>query len=197
LASVLGAMTPLTSTMAVCFLPLLISARPLQSTAMTRMKVRYAKVSSLKKMPQRRARRCSFRAAVARLVTRSRSHCGLLSVIVEPHEVDRAVALLELQLDQRGAVAGSAQAAAACRFVERTVRRRYQMASIGIEKFPFLPIQFHRDVRASVQVAVHPPILTHGESRRRGAEVLDLEARAAPAIGELGRGADQPCVVSH
>src|SRR4029079_16989951 len=139
LASVLGAMTPLTSTMAVCFLPLLISARPLQSTAMTRMKVRYAKVSSLKKMPQRRARRCSFKAAVARLATRSRSHCGLLSVIVESHEVDRAVALLELQLHQRRAVARPAEAASGCRLVERAVRRAYQMASVGIEKYPFLP----------------------------------------------------------
>src|SRR5215470_4790291 len=100
-------------------------------------------------MPQRRARRCSLSAALARLAIRSRSHCGLLSVIVESQEINGAVALLEPELDQGRAVAGAAEAPAARRFVRRPVRRAYQIAPIGIEKYTFLPVEFHRDVRAA------------------------------------------------
>src|SRR5688572_5404626 len=161
LASVPGAIRPLTSTIAVCFLPPVTSARPFQSTAIIRIRVMYANVSSLKKMPHSRARRCSLSAAVASLVTSSRSHCPLFSFICKPHEVDLAVAFLDGELDQRSAVAGSAEAAAARRVVRRAVRRAYQVASARIEKYSFLPVEFHRDVRAAVQVAVDAPGVAH------------------------------------
>jgi len=77
LASVPGAMTPFSSTIAVCFLPPPRSVRACQSTVMMRISVTYANVRSLKKMPHSRARRCSFSAAVARRVTSSRSQMPL------------------------------------------------------------------------------------------------------------------------
>src|SRR4051812_20771430 len=129
-------------------------------------------------MPQRRARRCSLSAAVARLAISSRSHCGLFSVILESHEVNRAVALLEPELDQRRTVARTAQAPPACRFVCGAVSRAYQITPVGIEKYTLLPVEFHRDMGAAVQVSVHPAGLAHRKRGRRLAEVLDLEAHA-------------------
>src|SRR3954468_7936714 len=124
-------------------------------------------------MPQRRARRCSFRAAVARLAISSRSHCGLFSVIVESHEINAAVALLEPQLDQRRAVARAAEASTARRLVRGAVRRAYQIAPVRIEKYTLLPVEFHRDMGAAVEITVHPTGVAHGERWRRLAEVVD------------------------
>src|SRR3954447_12206514 len=135
-------------------------------------------------MPQRRARRCSLRAAVARLAISSRSHCGLFSVILESHEVDRAVALLEPELDQRRAVARAAQAPPACRFVGGAVSRAYQIASVGIEKYTLLPVEFHRNMGAAVEITMHATAMAYREGGRRLAEVLNLEAHTLARVGQ-------------
>src|SRR5690348_17004831 len=178
LASLPGAMMPFSSTIAVCFLPLARSARPSQSTKATSTKVMYAKVRNLKKMPQRRRRFCSASASMASLVTSSRSQEPLLSVIFESFEVNVAVALFHPHLHERAAAAGAADAAAGLRFVRRAMRRADQVAAIGVEKYSFLPVEFHLDMRAAVEVAVHAALITHHEGRRLLAEVLDLEAHA-------------------
>src|SRR6185503_20910960 len=124
-------------------------------------------------MPQRRARRCSASAAVASLVIRSFSQLpSVLSVIFEPREVNHPIAFLDPQFDQRRAVAGAADAAPARRLVGGAVGRAQQVAAVGIEKYPVLPVEFHRDVRAAVQVAVGPSILPDHKGGGLLAEVL-------------------------
>src|SRR5580765_2254853 len=140
-------------------------------------------------MPQRRARRCSVSAAFASSVISLRSHCSL-SAIFEPYEVDAAAALLDPELHQRRLVARPAEALAGRGMVSGTVRRAYQIDSGGIEEYAFLPIEFHRDMRAAVQIAVRFSVLSYYESRRRLAEVLDLEAHAPAGIGQVGGRAD-------
>ena len=83
---------------------------------------------ALSMFPHSRARLCSLSAAVASLVTSSRSQMPVLDVssslvIVESYEVDLPIAFLEAQLDQRSAVAGPAEAAAAARLVHGAMRR--------------------------------------------------------------------------
>src|SRR3990172_4108570 len=191
LASVPGAISPLTSTIAVCFLPT-ASARPFQSTAMTRKIEMYAKVSSLKKMPHRRARRCSLSAAVASFVTSSRSHGVLVSSFIgEPREIDHAVAFLDPELHQRDAVARPAKALPARRIVDGAVRRAYQIASFGSKEFAIAPVELQCHVRAAVEIAVRAAAVPHHERGRRLAEILDLEAHAAPGVDERPRGADE------
>src|SRR2546426_3756127 len=197
LASVPGAINPLSSTIAVCFLPPVRSARLLQSTSAIRRNVTYAKVRNLKKMPQRRRRRCSTSASAASLVMSSRSQGALLSVILEPREINHAIAFLHHQPHQRRAVARAADAVSARRVVGGAVGRAEEIASVQIEKYPFLPIEFHRNVRAAVEIGMHPAPVADGEGGRRLAEILDLEAHAAPRIGQRLRWADQPCCVSH
>src|SRR5688572_18303036 len=163
LASVPGAMMPFTSTIAVYFLPPATSA-PFQSIAITRKSVMYAKASSLKKMPHSRARRCSLSAAVASLVTSSRSQMPLPDfssplVIVESYEVDQAVSFLETQLHQRAAVARAPETAAGGRIVGGAVRRAEQVTLVGIEEYAFLPVEFHRDMRTAVQVGMNLSVL--------------------------------------
>src|SRR5437868_15537219 len=98
-------------------------------------------------MPQRRARRCSLSAAFASSVTSLRSHCSL-SAIFEPHEINAAAALLDLELHERRTVARTAQAPAARGMIGSAVRRAYQIDSGDIEKYALLPIELHRDMRA-------------------------------------------------
>src|SRR5439155_4048742 len=123
LASVPGAINPLSSTIAVCFLPPVRSARLLQSTSAIRRNVTYAKVRNLKKIPQRRRRRCSTSASAASLVISSRSQGVLLSVILEPREINHAIAFLHQELHQRRAVARPADTAPARRIVGGVVGR--------------------------------------------------------------------------
>src|SRR5260370_10308016 len=133
LASVPGAINPLSSTIAVCFLPPVRSARLLQSTITISRNVTYAKVSSLKKIPQRRRFRCSSSASLASFVTSSRSHEPLLlSVIFESREINHAIALLHQQPHQRRAVARAADAASARRVVGGAVGRAEEIASVQI-----------------------------------------------------------------
>src|SRR3954469_12537619 len=98
-------------------------------------------------MPQRRRRFCSARASVASFVTRSRSQEVLLSVICESFEVNVAVALFDQDLHERAAVAGAAEAAAGLGLIGRAVRGADQVAAVGVEKYSFLPVEFHRDMR--------------------------------------------------
>src|SRR5438132_7345859 len=197
LASVPGAISPESSTIAVCFLPPVRSPRLLQSTSTISRNVTYAKVSSLKKIPQRRRRRCSTSASAASFVISSRSQGALLSVIFDPREINHAIVFLHQELHQRRAVARPADAASARRVVGGAVGRAKEIASVRIEKYSFLPIEFHRDVRAAVEIRLHPAPVPDGEGRRRLAEVLDLEAHAASRIGQRPRWADQPCCISH
>src|SRR5882672_6290556 len=152
-------------------------------------------------MPHRRPRRCSLSAAVASLVISPRSHCSFsacsFSAICEPHEVDAAGAFLDPELYQGRAVARPADAMAAARVIRSTVCRAYQIARAGIEKYAFLPVELHRDVRAAIQVAVHLAVLTDHESRRRLAEIFHLEAHPAARFRQRAGQADQPFLVSH
>src|SRR4051812_11663023 len=182
LASAPGEMMPFNSTIAVCFFPPERSARPSQSISATSRKVTYAKVRNLKKMPQRRRRLCSARASVASFVTRSRSQEVLLSVICESFEVNVAVALFHQNLHQWIAAAGAADAAAGFGLVRRAVRGAEKIAPVGIEKYSFLPVEFHLDVRAAVEIAVNRPVVAHDKRRRPFAEVFDLEAHALAGV---------------
>src|SRR3954469_6222481 len=182
LASLPGAMMPFSSTIAVCFLPLARSARPSQSISATRRNVMYAKVRNLKKIPQRRRRFCSTSASVASFVTRSRSQEPLLSVICKSFEVNVAVALFHQHLHERTAAAGAADAAAGLGLIRRAVRGAEKVAPVGVEKYSFLPVEFHLDVRAAVQIPLHRSLVPHHERRRLLAEILHLEAHPAPGI---------------
>src|SRR5438067_1662628 len=197
LASAPGAMMPFNSTTAVYFLPPVKSPRPLQSTIRSSTMVMYANVSSLKKMPHRRRRRCSTSASDAILVMRSRSQFGLFSVIFEPREKNHAIALFHIEFQEPSAVAGAADAAAGGGLIGRAVGGAKEVAPVGIEKYSFLPVEFHRDVRAAIEIRVHPALVADGERRRRLAEILDLEAHAALRVDQRARSADQPCVASH
>src|SRR5204862_8017532 len=99
------------STPAVYFLPPVKTPRLLQATIRSSTMGGYANVSSLKKMPQRRRRRCSASASDASLVMRSRSQFGLFSVIFEPREKNHAIALFHIEFQEPAADAGTADAA--------------------------------------------------------------------------------------
>src|SRR5260221_5943587 len=86
---------------------------------------------------------------------------------------------------------------AAARVIRSPVCRAYQIARAGIEKYAFLPVELHRDMRAAIQVAVHLAALTDHESRRRLAEILHFEAHPAPRLRQRAGQADQPFFVSH
>src|SRR5437762_9640525 len=150
-------------------------------------------------MPQRRRFRCSSSASLASLVTSSRSHeeLLLLSVIFEPREINHAVALLDEEPYQRRAAARPADAAPGVGLISGAVRRAEQIPSVGVEKYSFLPVEFHRDMRATVQIRMHPAPVADGKGGGRLAEIHDLETHATPRIGECRRRADQPCCVSH
>src|SRR6478609_10001333 len=110
-------------------------------------------------MPHRRRRRCSFSASDASFVTRSRSQEPLLSVIFEPFEINLAVALFHQDLHQRPAVAGAANAVSARGAVRGAMRRADEIASFRIEKYSFLPVEFHRYVRTAIQVSMDPALI--------------------------------------
>src|SRR6185503_15676415 len=124
------------------------------------------KVSSFQKMPQRRARRCSLSASVASFSIRPRSHCPSLSAIVDSLEVDLAVALFHLHRHERRAAAGPADALSAFGRIRRAVRRAYQIAPAQIEDFALAPVEFHRQMAASVEITVDAPVEAHHERGR-------------------------------
>src|SRR4051812_302022 len=129
-------------------------------------------------MPQRRLRFCSASASVASFVTRSRSQEPLLSVIFESFEINIAIALFHPDFEQRASAAGAADAAAGLRLVGCAVRGAEKIATVGVEKYSFLPVKFHLDVRAAVQIPLYCALVPHHERRRPFAEILDLEAHA-------------------
>src|SRR5258708_13450624 len=108
-------------------------------------------------MPQRRRFRCSSSASLASFVTSSRSHEELLSVIFEPREINHAVALLAEEPYEWSAAARPADAAPAGRLIGRAVRRAEQIASVGIEKYSFLPVELHPDMPPPAEVGLPPP----------------------------------------
>src|SRR5258706_4716810 len=108
-------------------------------------------------MPQRRRFRCSSSASLASFVTSSRSHEELLSVIFEPREINHAVALLDEEPYEWSAAARPADAAPAGGLIGRAVRPAEQIAAVGIAKYPFLPVEFHPDLPATVLIGIDPP----------------------------------------
>src|SRR5262249_38757084 len=128
---------------------------------------------------------------------RSRSEFAFSSVIFEPREVNHAIALFHIEFQEPSAVAGAADAAAGGGVIGRAVSRAKEIASVRIEKYSFLPVEFHRDVRAAIEIGMHRALVADREPGRRLAELFPLEAPAPPRIGERGGGADQPCVASH
>src|SRR5258706_612134 len=91
----------------------------------------------------------------------------------------------------------SAVASPAGGLIGRAVRRAEQLAAVEIEKYSFLPVEFHRDMRATVEISMHPPPVADHKGGCRLAEILDLEAHAGSRIRQRPRGADQPCCASH
>src|SRR5229473_3140755 len=125
-------------------------------------------------MLQRRARRCSLRAAVASVSITSRSQLPsdtritLHDYIAAPLlDGDRYESLLE---------ARAAKTSACIRCVGRTVRRAYQMQTPDIKKLSGFPVQLHRHVRAAVEVGIDPASVAHRERRLGPSVHFELEA---------------------
>jgi hypothetical protein len=53
-----------------------------------------------------------------------------------------------------------------------------------------IPVQLYRDMGASVDVAMHAAVETHGERRLRPPALFDLEANPYAAIDQFLRCAD-------
>src|ERR1039458_2383470 len=144
-------------------------------------------------MPHLRALVCSFSAenAIFSSVSRSQFFSGSAIASTFHIQIDAAISLEHIQACQLRAAARPAAACAALRRIQRAMRGAYQILAVRIEKLPWLPVEFHRDVRAAVDVAIHPAAMTDSEGRRGFAIPFDLEAHAVAALGELAAGADQ------
>src|SRR5947199_25883 len=79
--------------------------------------------------------------------------------------------LFHIEFQAPAADAGTADAAAAGGVIGGAVRRAKEVASVSIEKYSFLPVEFHRDVRAAIEIGVHLALVADRERRRRFAEV--------------------------
>src|SRR5256712_2852898 len=112
-------------------------------------------------MPQRRARRCSLRAAVASVSIPSRSQ--LPSATRSTRHDYTAVPLLDGDRNESLLEAGAAKTSARIRRVSRTVRRAYQMQAPDIKKLSGFPVELHRHVRAAVDVGIDPAPVAHPE----------------------------------
>src|SRR5213592_1983330 len=134
-------------------------------------------------MLQRRARRCSLRAAVASVSITSRSQ--LLSDTRITLDDYAAIPLLDGDRDESLLEARAAQTSACMRCVGRTVRRAYQMQAPDIKKLSGLPVQFHGHVRAAVEVGIDPPPVAHGERRLGLAAHIDLEAHPVTQVRQI------------
>src|SRR3989442_9604296 len=93
-------------------------------------------------MPQRRARRCFLRAAVACVSITSRSQ--LPSATRTTLHDSPAVPLLDGDRNESLLEARAAKTSACVRRVSRTVRRAYQMQAPDIKKLSGFPVQLHR-----------------------------------------------------
>src|SRR5437660_11926059 len=99
-------------------------------------------------MPQRRARRCSLRAAVASASITSRSQLPSATRITL-HDYT-AVPLLDGDRNESLLEARPAKTSAGVRRISRTVRRAYQMQALDIKKLFGIPVELHRQVPAAV-----------------------------------------------
>src|SRR3972149_4781618 len=195
-ASPRGSMTPTMSTSAVCLPPFRPSRLMRQSMASTTKKVMYAKVSSLKKMPQRRDRRCSLSASVASFSITPRSQSPPFSALASAFQINATAPLVDFDPRQRPR-AGSAEAHAGVRCVKRAMCRAYQKQPFGIKDSARLPVQFHRHVLAAVEIGVDLSVVAHDERRHRLIAALHLEAHAVARIGERVTAADQAFSTNH
>src|SRR5882762_3000274 len=135
-------------------------------------------------MPQRRARRCSFNAAVASFSIMSRSQSASATRITL-HDYT-AVALLDGDRNESLLEARAAKTSACIRRVGRTVRRAYQMQAPDIKKLSGFPVQLHRHVRAAVEVGIDPAPVAHRERRLGPSAHFELEAYPVARIREVG-----------
>src|SRR5579864_7534012 len=146
-------------------------------------------------MPQRRELRCSLSAANASFSITSRSQ--LPSAMSNFLQVNPAVPLLHREGNQAGIVAGAAHASAGIRLVYGAVSRAYQKQAGDIEKLPRLPVEFHGQVRAAVQIGVYAAVVADRERRLGLAAEFDLEAHALAGIEQVVARADQALRDSH
>src|SRR5437016_12556591 len=146
-------------------------------------------------MPQRRARRCSLRAAVASVSITSRSQLPSATRITL-HDYT-AVPLLDGDRNESLLEARAAKTSACVRRVSRTVRRAYQMQAPDIKKLSGFPVQLHRHVRAAVEVGVDPPPVAHGERRLGLAAHIDFEAHPVTQVRQIRARANYEFSGSH
>src|SRR5450830_1781851 len=144
-------------------------------------------------MPHRRAFFCSLRAAKESFSSVSRSQFFSSSAIASTFhiQIDAATRLEHIQAYQFRAAARPATAGAALRRIQRAMSGAYQILAVRIEKLPLLPVEFHRYVRAAVEIGVHPAAMADGERRRGFAFPFEFEAHAVAGLGEFAAGTDQ------
>src|SRR5256885_5623934 len=135
-------------------------------------------------MPQRRARRCSLRAAVASVSITSRSQLPSATRITL-HDYT-AVPLLDGDRNESLLEARAAKTSACVRRVSRTVRRAYQMQAPDIKKLSGLPVELHRYVRAAVEVGIDPAPVAHREPPPRAPVHFQPHGDPIPWILEIG-----------
>ena len=70
------------------------------------------------------------------------------------------------------------------------MRGTYQIATFGIKKLAFLPIQFNQFVGTTVQEGDRAAGMTHGERRTKVAVVFDQKTYTGTALLQLGAGTD-------
>src|SRR3989442_2962261 len=146
-------------------------------------------------MPQRRARRCFLRAAVACVSITTRSQLPSATRITL-HD-DTAVALLDGDRYETLLEARAAKTSACVRRVGRTVRRAYQMQAPDIKKLSGFPVQLHRHVRAAVDVSIDSAPVAHRERRLGPSVHFELEADPVARIRENGARANYPVLARH
>src|ERR1035437_3913515 len=144
-------------------------------------------------MPHRRAFFCSLRAAKESFSSVSRSQFLSDSAIASTFhiQIDVATRLEHIQAYQLRAAARPATACAALRRIQRAMSGAYQILTVRIEKLSLLPVEFHRYVRAAVDIGVHPAAMADGERGRGFAFPLEFEAHAVAGLGEFAAGTDQ------
>src|SRR2546422_9253816 len=135
-------------------------------------------------MLQRRARRCSLRAAVASVSITSRSQSPS-DTRITLHDYT-AVPLLDGDRNESLLEARAAKTSACVRRVSRTVRRAYQMQAPDIKKLSGFPVQLHRHVRPAVDVGIDPAPIAHREPRLRTSRPSLLGANPGPPIPGIG-----------
>src|SRR5499426_1999230 len=185
LAPPFASITPFTSTSEECLVPPSASAR-CQSNSTASRNVRYANPSSLKKMPQRRARRCSLMPSSASFSRTLRSQFSPISAIARSYfsEDHLAADLCDWDRDQSPAAARSAKAAPRSWVVQRTVSRAYQNQPLTIEEPAGLPVELDPHVRAPVDVRVNAALVPDRERLLEDPRPAQFEAHPIAAVDE-------------